>query len=62
MTERDTRILEVIVEAVIALVLIAAMTWVVLSPASNDEISKAALVIVASTAGFLFGRHTTARS
>lgn len=45
-------------EAALAAVLIVAMTWIVLSPTTNDEISKAALVVVASVAGFLFGRHT----
>lgn len=53
-----TKLLEIGIEAVLAIVLICAMTWIVLSPSVNDEISKAALVIVASTAGFLFGRHT----
>ena len=56
----NTRLIEIVVEAVLALVLIVAMTWIVLTPAVNDEISKAALVIVASVAGFLFGRHTAA--
>lgn len=51
-------LIETIIEAALAITLIVAMTWIVLSPAANDEISKAALVIVASTAGFLFGRHT----
>lgn len=54
----DRRLAELLVEATLAVVLIVAMTWIVLSPVANDEISKAALVIVASAAGFLFGRHT----
>lgn len=41
-----------------ALVLIVAMTWIVISPDTNDEASKAALVVVGSTVGFLFGKHT----
>jgi len=43
----------------IALVLIGAMTWIVVSPVS-DEATKAALVIVGSAVGFLFGRETRA--
>ena len=39
------------------LVLIIAMTWIVLSPQS-DEISKAALLIVGSAVGFLAGKAT----
>jgi len=37
-------------------VLIVAMTWIVLSPA-NDEINKAALLVVGSAVGFIFGRQ-----
>jgi len=49
--------IHLIVEAVLALVLIAAMTWIVLSPVS-DETSKAALVIVSGAMGYIFGRRT----
>lgn len=58
MADRRIELARLVIEAVLALVLIAAMTWIVLSQAANDEISKAALVVVASVAGFLFGRHT----
>lgn len=50
-------LVKIVIEGALALVLIVAMTWIVLSPVS-DEASKAALVIVGSTVGFLFGRHT----
>jgi hypothetical protein len=50
--------LKLAIQGVLALVLILAMTWIVLSPAS-DEASKAALVIIGSTVGFLFGKHTS---
>src|SRR5262245_19540514 len=48
---------KLLVSAVLAIVLIVAMTWIVLAPVS-DEASKAALVIVGTTVGFLFGRET----
>ena len=43
--------------AVIAIVLILAMTWIVISPAT-DETAKAALVVIGSAVGFVFGRET----
>lgn len=46
---------KLIIEAVLAVVLIVAMTWIVLSPVS-DEISKAALMIISGTVGFYFGQ------
>jgi len=49
--------LRIIVMAVLALVLIVCMTWIVVSPVT-DETSKAALVIVGSAVGFIFGRET----
>ena len=42
---------------VIAVVLIVAMTWIVLSPYS-DETNKAALLVLGSAVGFIFGRET----
>jgi hypothetical protein len=50
-------IISLVVQGILALVLIVAMTWIVLSPV-NDETSKAALVVVGSTVGFLFGKHS----
>jgi len=43
---------------VVAIVLIVAMTWVVLSPSTDEAVSKAALLIVGSAVGFMFGRET----
>ena len=42
---------------VIAVVLIVAMTWIVLSPYS-DETNKAALIVLSSAVGYIFGRET----
>jgi hypothetical protein len=33
------------------------MTWIVLSP-ETDEVAKAALVIIGTTIGFVFGKNT----
>jgi hypothetical protein len=51
-------LVKLLIQGVLALVLLLAMTWIVVSPVS-DEASKAALVIVGSTIGFLFGRHSS---
>jgi hypothetical protein len=56
---RQVAIARLLIEAVVALVLLLAMTWIVLTPTTTDEASKAALVIVGSTVGFLFGKHST---
>ena len=48
---------KLVVQAIIAVVLIVAMTWIVISP-TTDEVGKAALVVVASAVGFLFGKNT----
>jgi len=45
---------------VVAIVLIVAMTWIVLSPSTDESASKAALLVVGSAVGFLFGRETRA--
>jgi len=50
--------IHLIIEGVLAVVLIVAMTWVVLSPVS-DEVTKGALVIVSGATGYIFGRRTT---
>jgi hypothetical protein len=49
---------KLIVTAVMALVLILAMTWIIVVPVS-DEATKGALVIIGSAVGFIFGRETT---
>lgn len=59
MSARQVAIARLLIEAVVALVLLLAMTWIVLTPTTTDEASKAALVIVGSTVGFLFGKHST---
>lgn len=41
-----------------AIVLVVAMTWIVLSPTATDEAAKAALVVVSGATGYLFGRNT----
>lgn len=61
MSEHTTEVIRLIVEAVIALVLLVAMTWIVVTPTTSDEAAKGALVIVGSAVGFLFGRQTAPR-
>ena len=48
---------KVLATVVIAVVLIVAMTWVVLSPYS-DETNKAALIVLSSAVGYIFGRES----
>jgi hypothetical protein len=50
-------LVKILIQGVLALVLLLAMTWIVLSP-SNDEATKAALVIIGTAVGFLFGQRT----
>ena len=57
MTEQQVQLVKTIISGVLALVLIVAMTWIVLSP-TTDEIAKAALIIIGTAVGFLFGRET----
>lgn len=58
MSENHVKVFHLVVEAVLAIVLLVAMTWIVLSPTATDEAAKAALVVVGSAVGFLFGRQT----
>jgi len=51
-------LVKTIATAVIAIVLIVAMSWIVLSPSTDEAASKAALLVVGSAVGFLFGRET----
>jgi hypothetical protein len=53
----NLELIKTLATTVIAIVLIVAMTWIVISP-TTDEIGKAALVVVASAVGFIFGRET----
>ena len=57
MGDLNERVLNMIIQGVIALVLIVAMTWIIVNPVS-DEATKGALVIVSSAVGFIFGRQT----
>lgn len=58
LSENHVKVFHLVVEAVLAIVLLVAMTWIVLSPTATDEAAKAALVVVGSAVGFLFGRQT----
>jgi len=51
-------IIRLIIQAVLALVLIVGMIWIILTPAVNDEVTKAALVVISSAAGYLFAKHS----
>jgi ABC-type nickel/cobalt efflux system permease component RcnA len=51
-------IVSLIIQAVVAVVLVVAMTWIVLSPTATDEAAKAALVVIGSAMGYLFGKHS----
>lgn len=59
MSQRQAELAKLIVESIVFLSLVLTMAWIVISPTTTDEASKAALVIVGSAVGFLFGRHTT---
>ena len=51
-------VVKLLIQSVLALVLVVAMTWIVLSPTATDEASKAALIVVSSAMGFLLGKNT----
>ncbi len=57
MSDHQLEVAKLMIQAVVAIALVAAMTWIVLSPTATDEASKAALVVVSSAMGFLFGKH-----
>jgi hypothetical protein len=50
-------LVKTLVGALVAIVLILAMTWIVVSP-TTDETQKGALVVIGSAVGFIFGRET----
>jgi multidrug resistance efflux pump len=58
MSDQNLELAKLIVTAVMAVVLIVAMTWIVVSPYTDDAAVKGALVIVGSAVGFIFGRET----
>lgn len=57
--EGHSQVIRLVVQAVIAIVLVIAMTWIVLSPNTTDEASKAALIVVSSAMGYLLGKQTS---
>jgi len=58
MTDQHLELAKLVVTAVMAIVLIVAMTWIVVSPNTDEAAIKGALVIVGSSVGFIFGRET----
>jgi hypothetical protein len=58
MSDQHVEIAKLAVQAVLAVVVVVAMTWIVLSPTATDEAAKAALVVVSGATGFLFGKNT----
>jgi hypothetical protein len=57
MTEQQIELVKVLSAALVSIVLILAMTWIVVSP-TTDETQKGALVVIGSAVGFIFGRET----
>jgi len=58
MGEQRLELVRTLATAAIAVVLILAMTWIVVLPHTDESASKAALLVVGSAVGFLFGRET----
>ena len=58
MTDHQLALVKTLATVVIAVVLIACMTWIVVSPTTDEAASKAALLVVGSAVGFMFGRET----
>jgi len=58
MSDHTLAIVKTLATLLIAVVLIVAMTWIVISPVTTDETAKAALVVVSGGLGFVFGRET----
>ena len=58
MGEQQIVLVKTLATVVVAIVLIVAMTWIVVSPSTDEAVSKAALLIVGSAVGFMFGRET----
>jgi len=57
-TEQHLALAKAVSTAVIAIVLVVCMTWIVVSPATDEAVGKAALLVVSGAVGFLFGRET----
>lgn len=58
MSEHHVSLAKLGIQAVLALVVLVLMVWIIVTPTVTDETTKAALVIVSSTVGFLFGKNT----
>ena len=58
MTDKQLALAKTLATVVVAIVLIIAMTWIVVSPQTDEAASKAALLVVGSAVGFMFGRET----
>lgn len=58
LSDRHVTVIKLALQAVMAIVLVVAMTWIVLSQTATDEAAKAALVVVSGATGYLFGRNT----
>ena len=50
--------LKLVIQAIIAVVLVLCMTWIVVLPHTDEAATKAALLVVGSAVGFLFGKNT----
>jgi len=57
-SDQHLALVKTLATAVIAIVLVACMTWIVVSPHTDEAASKAALLVVGSAVGFMFGRET----
>ena len=57
MSDHQLELVKTAASALVAIVLILAMTWIVVSP-TTDETAKGALVVVGSAVGFIVGRET----
>jgi len=57
-TDKQLALAKTLATVVVAIVLIIAMTWIVVSPQTDEAASKAALLVVGSAVGFMFGRET----
>jgi len=57
-SDAQLQLVRTLATVVVAIVLIVAMTWIVVSPTTDEAASKAALLVVGSAVGFMFGRET----
>ena len=57
-SDHTLAIIKTTATVLVSIVLIIAMTWIVLSPSTNESADKAALLVIGSAVGFMFGRET----